>query len=232
MGSSKNFWLFAFEIDTYRMNQKFIICLLLVFFNVSFSQKTTTNCVAIPIEENKNGKIENHIFSCYKFDWKIKIPENYYLIDVKIDQELKEMDFDALKQMERDGTKIKRNPSSLLSFGINQRNFFYASLESIDKTQPLDLAMHKTFMLRWYNKELSKNVSLTYESSSSLVKIGNYDFYRIYIKIYNAKTNQPLLTKEIYNSFIGTYLFSASINYDNEQTRKELVSSFVNSFNN
>ena len=154
-------------------------------------------------------------------------------MDLKMNQEFQEKGPDALKESVRNGYKFRRDPTYLIGFGSNNTNIFTASWESINvgKTTTT-LALHKTLILRHYNDTYSKVEGVTFQSSSSLLTIGKYDFYRIYITFYNAKTNAFIMTQEIYNSFIGNHLFSVSIQYDNEKTRRELISNFMSSLNN
>ena len=49
------------------------------------------------IDETENGKIENNSNTCYRFDWKLKIPMNYEITDVKRIEELKKKRYEATK---------------------------------------------------------------------------------------------------------------------------------------
>ncbi len=49
------------------------------------------------IDKTENGKIENNSYTCYQFDWKIKIPMNYEITDVKRIEELEKKDIKQLK---------------------------------------------------------------------------------------------------------------------------------------
>ncbi len=49
------------------------------------------------IDETENGKIENNSNTCYRFDWKLKIPMNYEITDVKRIDELEKKDMKQLK---------------------------------------------------------------------------------------------------------------------------------------
>ena len=213
------------------MKLKALILLLLIFSNSVFSQPKVF-CSAVQVESNKNGKVENNVFTCNRFDWKITIPDNCLQMDMEMSQRVRDLGPEAMKEMELSGRKLKRNPNYLIGFGLDNVNTFNATMEPIDKSQPTDLALHKTFTLRQYNKSFLDNESHILESSSSLIRIGKYDFYRIYGRIYNAKTNELEMIQEIYNCFIGNNLFSVTINYDDEKTGKELVANFKSSLNN
>ena len=49
------------------------------------------------IDETENGKIENNSYTYYRFDWKLKIPMNYEITDVKRIDELEKKDMKQLK---------------------------------------------------------------------------------------------------------------------------------------
>lgn len=202
------------------MKLKSAFLLLLITSNFIFFQRKHEYCITIPVEENKNGKLENQIYTCYKFDWKIKVPDNYHVMDLKMIQKLEENGYDAIKESINGIAKIKRDPAYLISFGTDKINTFIAGFELLDKTKPQILNAHKNFTLRKYNDAYLKVEGMRVESSTSLLKLGKYDFYRIYGKVYNTKTNKLVLTQETYNSFIGDYLFNVSINYNNEKPEK------------
>lgn len=206
------------------MKLKSILLLLLVSSNLIFSQEKVTRpnsngtSNVTPKIASPNGTIQNGIYSCLKFNWKIQIPENYPL--------------DAATVVLPNGTVISQNPSHLVGFGIDGRNTFLASLEPLAGSNIKSLEDHKEFMIQLYNDTYSKIETLKFELSSSNMKIGNYDFYKIQTKLYDPKTKELLLTQDLYNSFVNDHLFSVNINYNHQNVGKFLTDNFIGSLSN
>lgn len=206
------------------MKLKFIFLSLLISSNFIFSQEKVTELhtnetsKAKPKFASPNGTIENGIYNCLKFNWKIQIPTNYQL--------------DAATVVLPNGTVISQNPSHLIGFGIDGRNTFLASFESLAGSKITSLEEHKDFMIQLLNDTYSKIETLKFELNSSNMKIGNYEFYKIQTKLYDPKTNGLLLTQDLYNSFINNHLFSVNINYNHDKIGNLLTETFIGSLSN
>ena len=220
------------------MKLKFTFLLVLLSSNFIFSQeklissnnKEVSNVT--PIEDAENGKIENNIYTCYRFDWKIKIPMNYEITDVKRIEELEKKGYEATKKELPNGTTVRPNRPHLIGFGVDKRNTFSSTFESLAGTKITSLEEHKKFIVQLFNDTYSKIETLKFEISSSNMKIGNYDFYKVQTKLYDSKTNELLLTQDLYNSFINNNLFSVNINYNNPNIGKLLTDNFISSLSN
>jgi hypothetical protein len=72
------------------MKVRIIITFLLVSINICFSQenKKSNKSEILTVTTRENGKVENGIYTCNLFDWKITIPENYKITDLKRTEEL------------------------------------------------------------------------------------------------------------------------------------------------
>lgn len=207
------------------MKLKLIPLLLLISSNVIFSQEKVTepHTDEAPKAKSKfaspNGQIENSVYNCLKFNWKMQIPANYAL--------------DAATVVLPNGTIVSQNPSHLIGFGLEDgRNTFLASFESLTGSNIKSLEEHKDFMIQLLNNTYSNIETLKYELNSSNMKIGNYDFYKIQTKLYDPKTNELLLTQDLYNSFINDHLFSVNINYNRQNIGKLLTDTFIGSLSN
>lgn len=206
------------------MKLKFIFLSLLISANLIFSQEKVNeyNNAGTPSVTPKltapNGTLENGIYNCLRFNWKIPIPLNYEL--------------DPSTVVMPNGSVISQNPAHLIGFRIDPRNTFVASMESLEGSNIKSLKDHKDFMIQLYNDTYSKIETLKYEMSSSDMKIGNYDFYKIQTKLYDPKTQELLLTQDLYNSFINNSLFSVNINYNLQSVGKLLTDTFISSLSN
>ncbi|UFH34695.1 hypothetical protein [Flavobacterium acetivorans] len=201
------------------MKSKFLFILLIVFSFPIFSQqkKEVIKGDELIIETPENGKVENGIYSCNLFDWKITIPEGYKISDQKRTEELENKGYEASKNVVGNGIKINPHPTQLIGFEINKYNYFKSSFESLIGTKKLTLEEHKKFTEQLLTDTYSKIKELKFELTSTDLKIGKYSFYKMQIRLYNVKNDKLLLTQELYNSFINDHLFSVSINYTNEE---------------
>jgi hypothetical protein len=213
------------------MKSKFLFILLIVFSNSTFSQekKEVIKGDELIIDVPENGKLENGIYSCFIFDWKIEIPDGYQITDIKRIEELGKKGYEALKKEVPEGQQLKPHPKHLVGFGIDKRNNFSSSIESLKGTKRVSLEEHEVFVAQLLTDTYSKVNGLKFEVSKSLIKIGKYDFYKIRVKLYNSKTEELLLTQDLYNSFIKDYLFSVNINFSNETVEKLLTDNFLKS---
>lgn len=201
------------------MKIKFIITLLITSINITFSQQKAVKLnenEILTIDTSEYGKVENGIYTCYLFDWKITIPENYKITDPKRTEELEKKGFEATKNA-NPNVKINPHPTQLIGFEKDKYNTFKSSFESLVDTKKVTLEEHKKFSEKLLSDIYSKIKELKFEISSSDVRFGKYNFYKIQIKLYNAKNDKLLLTQELYNAFIDNHLFSASIDYTNEE---------------
>ena len=217
------------------MKLKFALLILLISTNCIFSQGKTVGSndnealTATPLEQAENGKIENNIYTCYRFDWKLKIPLNYEITDVKSIEELEKKGYEASNP---NGTTVRQYRPHLIGFGVDKRNTFTATFEPLKGTKITSFEEHKNFMIKLLNDTYSHIETLKFELSSATMRIGKYDFYKIRTKLYDPKTNELLLTQDLYNSFINDNLFSVNINFNNPNVGKLLTDNFISSLEN
>jgi hypothetical protein len=215
------------------MKSMFIFILLIIFNNPIFSQekkeviKGDELIIVIP----ENGKVENGVYTCNLFDWKIEIPQGYVITDVKRIEELEKKGYEVVKKEVPKGMLVRQNRPHLIGFEIDKRNNFSSSFETLEGTKKQTLEENKNFVAKLIDDTYSKVESLKFELNKSDQKIGKYDFYKIQVKLYNAITDKLLLTQEFYNSFIDNHLFSVSINYTNENVGMLLNYNFIKSLN-
>ena len=184
----------------------------------------------IIIEEVTNGKIENNIFICNLFDWKIAIPEGFKVTELKTAEELQNKGYTFIKNNAPEGTVVHSTPPILIGFERNKYNYFSSSYESLKGDKKVTLEEHKNFSVQLLTNTYIKIKELKSEIKASNLKLGPRQFYKITIRLYNAKNDRLVLTQEIYNTFINNHLFSASINYTNEITGMLLYYSLKKSF--
>lgn len=210
--------------------------LLLVFsicctsFLYSQEKVVTIDPEGIIIEEVTNGKIENNIFICNLFDWKIAIPEGFKVTELKTAEELQNKGYTFIKNNAPEGTVVHSTPPILIGFERNKYNYFSSSYESLKGDKKVTLEEHKNFSVQLLTNTYIKIKELKSEIKASNLKLGPRQFYKITIRLYNAKNDRLVLTQEIYNTFINNHLFSASINYTNEITGMLLYYSLKKSF--
>lgn len=201
------------------MKSKFLFILLLAIYNPIFSQekKEVITEDELIIEVPENGRIENGIYTCNRFNWKITIPEGYKITNQKRTEELENKGYEALKKEMPKGITVNKHPTQLIGFEIGKYDYFKSSFESLIGTKNLTLEEHKKFGEKLLIDTYSKIKELKFELISTDLKLGKYSFYKIQIRLYNPKTDKLLLTQELYNSFINEHLFSVSINYTDEE---------------
>ena len=215
------------------MKSMFIFILLIIFNNPIFSQqkkeviKGDELIIVIP----ENGKVENGVYTCNLFDWKIEIPQGYVITDFKRIEELEKKGYEVVKKEVPKGMQVRQNRPHLIGFEIDKRNNFSSSFETLEGTKKQTIEENKNFVAKLIDDTYSKVESLKFELNKSDQKIGKYDFYKIQVKLYNAITDKLLLTQEFYNSFIDNHLFSVSINYTNENVGMLLNYNFIKSLN-
>ncbi|MFD0762278.1 hypothetical protein ACFQZW_09310 [Lutibacter aestuarii] len=188
-----------------------------------------TSCNSNSQEIKDNGKIENGIYSCNRFDWEIKIPNGYEIRTVKDEQDLEEVGYETMKDKVPDGMTVRKNRPYLVGFGIDERNYFSASFEPLEGTKKMTLLEHQKFVAKLIADSYSTLNGIKFNEELENKKIGEYDFYIIKEQLYNEKTNELLLTQLIYNTYVKNHLFSVSINYSTEQSGKTMIENFEQS---
>jgi hypothetical protein len=197
-----------------------LISIILISCN-SKSQKIT-----------KNGNYENGIYSCNKFDWKIKVPKGYSIRTIEQENELAEIGYEAIEKVSSDEIVIAKNPTHLIAFGIDDLNNFSSTFESLKSTKQMTIGEHQKFVAELISKTYSNVKDLKFEKELSTEIISKYEFHKIQFKLYNEKTKKLFLTQVIYNTYIEDNLFSVAINYSNEKVNKDLTKNFKNSLTN
>jgi len=206
----------------------FFICFTPCFY----SQEKVVNIdpEGIIIEEVANGNIENNIFICKLFDWKIAIPEGFKVTELKTAEDLQNKGYTFIKKNIPEATTINSTPPILIGFERNKYNYFSSSYESLKGDKKVTLEEHKNFSVQLLTNTYAKVKELKSDIKTSNLKLGQHPFYKIVIRLYNGKNDRLVLTQEIYNTFINDHLFSASINYTNEITGMLLYYSLKKSF--
>lgn len=182
------------------MKSMFIFILLIIFNNPIFSQekkeviKGDELIIVIP----ENGKVENGVYTCNLFEWKIEIPQGYVITDVKRIEELEKKGYEVVKKEVPKGMQVRQNRPHLIGFEIDKRNNFSSSFETLEGTKKQTIEENKNFVAKLIDDTYSKVESLKFELNKSDQKIGKYDFYKIQVKLYNAITDKLLLTQEFY----------------------------------
>lgn len=210
----------------------FYICaLMLISINFIFSQEKSSelsNKKSLTVDIPVNGKIDNGIYVCNQFNWSIMIPDGYEITDPKKIEELENLGYEATNKEGSNRINLNPHPTYLIGFGIDEYNYFTSSFEPLLGAAN-SLEEHKKISEQLLIDTYSKIKELKYELTESDMKIGKYNFYKIQIRLYDAKTDKLLLTQEIYNSFIGDHLFCVSINYTNETIGMLLNYNFIKS---
>ena len=218
------------------MNLKFTFPLIIFFSNILFSQNGHyTECYALKFNDTLNGKVKNRIFTCKMFDWKIKIPSGYEILQLKMNKEFWDRGFDEIAIPTSDPKlfNFKADPYYLIEFGIQNSCAFSATYESLVGKEKISLEEHKKLKMQSLNEIYSKVKEAKAIITSSNMKIGKYDFYMIQTKVYDSKNSELAITQELYNCYINTnVLFSVTINYIKEADGKLLKDNFISSFNN
>lgn len=214
------------------MNNRLLFIFLLCYTTLVYSQENILNIdpEGIIIEEVANGRIENNVFICNLFDWKIAIPKNFKVTELSKAEELQNKGFAFIKNNAPEGTVIHSKPQILIGFERNKYNYFSSSYESLKGEKKTTLEDHKIFLVQLLTNTYAKIKELKSEIKTSNLNLGSHQFYKITIRLYNTKNDRLVLTQEIYNTFINEHLFSASINYTNEITGMLLYYSLKKSF--
>ena len=214
------------------MKIKFIITILLVSTNIIFSQEKIIRANGneiITTDNFKNGKVENGVYICDKFDWKIKIPESYSISKTKELEETEAKGNAELKKNLPDATTLqKRIP--LIGFELNSQNSFSASLNALENTKKMSLEEHKKFTVDLLKQSYRQIKNARFEFKTSHLKIGKYKFYKITVEAFNASNNKLVLSQIYYNSYIKNHLFGVLISYNNENEGKILDDNFLSSW--
>jgi hypothetical protein len=214
-----------------KIMKNIVLILLLIFTNQVLSQKKIVKLnesETLTIDDDQTGKVENGVFVCNKFDWQIKIPQNYNVSDAAKLKQQEERGNAELKKNINGETKIQ-NPTHLIAFEKNSKNIFSAGFTPLSDSK-LSLENHKQTILNLLKENFSKIKNARFEYTNSNVEIGNHHFYKIKVEGYNESSQQLVITQIYYNGFIKNNLFGVLISYDNEADGKMLENNFLASF--
>ena len=213
------------------MKIRFIIAILLVSTNIIFSQEktiTTNGNEIVTVHNFESGKVENGVYVCDKFNWKIKIPENYTISKTKELEETEAKGNAGLKKNLPDGSKFQKR-IHLIGFELDSHNLFLASLNSLENTKKMSLEEHKKFTVDLLKQSCGQIKQARFEFKTYDIKIGKYTFYKIAVEGFNVSNNKLVISQIYYNSYIENYLFGVLITYNNEKEGKLMEDNFLSS---
>ena len=214
------------------MKIRFIITLL-ILSGIGFSQEkiiTSNGNEIITVDNVVNGKIENGVYICDKFDWKIKIPESYSISKIKQLEETEAKGNAELKKNLPEATKLQRR-IHLIGFELNTQNSFSASLNALENTKKMSLEEHKKFTVDLLKQAFGQIKNARFDIKTFDIKIGKYNFYKILVEGFNVSNNRLIISQIYYNSYIENYLFGVLISYNSEKEGKMMEDNFLNSLN-
>ena len=214
------------------MKIRFIITLL-ILSGIGFSQEkiiTSNGNEIITVDNFVNGKIENGVYICDKFDWKIKIPESYSISKIKQLEETEAKGNAELKKNLPEATKLQRR-IHLIGFELNTQNSFSASLNALENTKKMSLEEHKKFTVDLLKQAFGQIKNARFDIKTFDIKIGKYNFYKILVEGFNVSNNRLIISQIYYNSYIENYLFGVLISYNSEKEGKMMEDNFLNSLN-
>ena len=217
------------------MKNKLIIIILLISTNCIFSQKndnikTTSNSnTKILIDIPENGKIENGKYKCNLFKWEIEIPSDFTITTQERMKQLEKKAYAAIQENTTVGKIVSREPNHLIGFEKDKYTIFVATYQSLEGTKKLSLEEHKNFSAKVVEETYSGK-GIKFDLVKNDLKLGVHNFYKIIVHLYHPKTDQLLLTQEIYTAHINDHLFTAAIYYQDEKLGTILSHNFVKSF--
>jgi hypothetical protein len=211
------------------MKIKLITTLLLISINFIFSQEKIIRLngnETLTINNPENGKIENGIYSCNRFVWKIKIPQSYTVLDTK---ELEELENKGNAEIKKRNEKAKiQNSTHLIGF-TDSKNSFTSSFNPLDGVKKITIEEHKKLTIENLKQVFSTIKNAKFEFTTSEIKIGKYQFYKIKVEGFNVSNNLLVFTQIYYNSFISDHLFSALIGFSDRNQGLLLENNFLSS---
>lgn len=213
------------------MKIKFITTLLLISINFTFSQEKVIKLngnETLTINNPESGKIESGFYSCNRFEWKIKIPENYTILDTKKLEELENKGNAEIKKR-NENAKIQ-NRTHLIGF-TDSKNSFTSSFNPLNGFKKISLEEHKKLTIENLKQVFLTIKNAKFEFTTSDVKIGKHQFYKIKVEGFNASNNLLVFTQIYYNSFINDHLFSVLIGFSDKNQGLLLENNFLSSMN-
>jgi len=181
------------------------------------------------IADKEDGKIENGKYKCNLFDWQIEIPEGFTITSKERTKELEDKGYEAMKEHSSQGKNISRATTTLISFEKDKYNIFSANYESLVGKKKMTFDEYKAFMLKLLDETYSGK-GMKFDIKSSDMKLGKYDFNKIIVHLYHPKTDALILTQEFYSSYINNHLYTAGLNYQDENLGYIMSYNFMKSF--
>lgn len=183
----------------------------------------------IIIADKEDGKIEDGKYICNLFDWQIVIPEGFTITSKERTKELEDKGYEAMKEHSTQGKNISRATTTLISFEKDKYNIFSANYESLVGKKKMTFDEYKAFMLKLLDETYSGK-GMKFDIKSSDMKLGKYDFNKIIVHLYHPKTDALILTQEFYSSYINNHLYTAGLNYQDENLGYIMSYNFMKSF--
>lgn len=181
------------------------------------------------IEVLEDGKIEDGKYKCNLFDWQIEIPSDFTITSKERLKELEDKGYEAMKENSSEGKNISRETTTLISFEKDKYNTFSVTYESLKGKKKMSFEEYKSFILKLLEETYSGK-GIKYDIAKSDLKLGKYDFNKILIHLYHPKTEELILTQMFYSSYINNHLYTAGVNYQNEDLGSMLNQNFIKSF--
>jgi hypothetical protein len=160
---------------------------------------------------SREGKIENGLYTSEALDWEIAIPEGYSVREIK----------------PKTG---KAGTVNLVSFGLDEQNYFASSLESLENSKKLTPQQYQQFLAEVVKQSYSLVKGIEVKQDLSKEPIGDYYFYTIETEVLDAGTKELILGQRLYNTYLEDQeMFSVLINYTSEEVDQDLTRHFKKS---
>jgi hypothetical protein len=120
-----------------------------------------------------------------------------------------------------------QNTIALIGFSLDKKNSFSSNFNPLSEPK-YNLEEAKKASVANLNKILSTIKGAEFKYTTTDVKIGKYQFFRIKVEGFNSN-NQLLITQIYYNAYVQNHLFGVLITYNNEKEGNVMEANFVSS---
>jgi len=203
------------------MKKSFFIAFL------SISLLSLTSCGQIdPNAEIEDGVITGEEYHSKEIGWTFLIPKGWEIISKEKVEENTKNGLEAIESIvgEVDYSGLKQ----LLNLQKDQFNSFLSTREAFKIEYPNEWEENNN-MLKEIIYAAYKERGMKADTSSSVVIIDSVKFNVFHIKIYTPDKKKVLLSQDMYGSYINGYDFGVNLNYNNENDKKQLLNSLLNS---
>ena len=180
-----------------------------------------------PNKQIDEGNFKDQVYTSQEIGWQIRVPEGWDIITKSQNEKFSETGKKAMEEtfdVEIDDSGLK----DLISFKKDDFNSFLSNSEPFKEEYSGEWKENNRLVKQMIYETFESNKIHADSTATTTVRIDGLDFLCFGFKLYSPK-GEVFLNQLIYSKLINGFLFTAIVNYNNEEDKNILQKALFDS---